>query len=68
MKEFVGEKKPSILEFPFTYRISSIIGWSFSFQNNPKDLEPSCKMDLWDCRGRVKIGIKAKFHRTDLVI
>ena len=41
----------------------------FSFQNIPKDLDPSCKMDLdlWDCFGRVKIG-KAKFHRTDLVI
>ena len=52
------------------YRISSIIRRSFSFQNNPKDLDPSCKMDLdlWDCLGRVKIGIIAKFHRTDLVI
>ena len=42
----------------------------FSFQNNPKDLDPSCKMDLdlWDCLGREKIGIIAKFHRTDLVI
>ena len=42
----------------------------FSFQNNPKDLDPSCKtdLDLWDCLGRVKIGIIAKFHRTDLVI
>ena len=41
----------------------------FSFQNNPKDLDPSCKtdLDLWDCLGRVKIGIIAKFHRTDLV-
>ena len=25
-------------------------------------------LDLWDCLGRVKIGIIAKFHRTDLVI
>ena len=42
----------------------------FSFQNNPKDLDPSCKMDLdlWDCLGRVKIGIIAKFHRTALDI
>ena len=33
------------------YRISSIIRQSFSFQNNPKDLDPSYKMDLdlWDC-------------------
>ena len=29
----------------------------FSFQNNPIDLDPSCKMDLdlWDCLGRVKL-------------
>ena len=29
----------------------------FSFQNNPKDLDPSCKMDLdlWGCLGRVKM-------------
>ena len=29
----------------------------FSFQNNPKDLDPSCKMDLdlWDCLGRVNL-------------
>ena len=52
------------------YRIYSVIRRSFSFQNNPKDLDPSCKMDLdlWDCLGRVKIGIIAKLHRTDLVI
>ena len=52
------------------YRISSIIREFFSFQNNPKDLDLSCKMDLdlWDCLGRVKICINTKFHRTDLVI
>ena len=52
------------------YRISSIIRREFfSFQNNPKDLDPSCKMDLdlWDCLGMGKIGIIARFHRTDLV-
>ena len=29
----------------------------FSFQNNPKDLDPSYKMDLdlWDCLGKVNI-------------
>ena len=29
----------------------------FSFQNNPKDLDLSCKtdLDLWDCLGRVKL-------------
>ena len=28
----------------------------FSFQNNPKDLDPSCKtdLDLWDCLGKGK--------------
>ena len=28
-----------------------------SFQNNPKDLDPSYKkdLDLWDCLGRVKL-------------
>ena len=41
----------------------------FSIQNNPKNLEPSHKMDLdlWDCLGWVKICIKAIFQRTDLV-
>ena len=45
------------------YHISSVIRRSFfSFQSNPSDLDPSCKMDLdlWDCL--------AKFHGTDLVI
>ena len=40
------------------YSISLVIRQSFfSFQNNPKDLDPSCKMDLdlWDCLGRVKL-------------
>ena len=29
----------------------------FSFQNNPKVLDPSCKMDLelWHCLGRVEL-------------
>ena len=29
----------------------------FSFQNNPKDLDPSCKtdLDLWDCLRRVTL-------------
>ena len=35
----------------------------FSFQNNPKDLDPSCKMDLdlWDCLGRVKLVLQQNF-------
>ena len=34
----------------------------FSFQNNPKDLDPSCKMDLdlLDCLGRVKLELQQK--------
>ena len=42
----------------------------FFFQNNTKDLDPSCKMDL-DHLGlfrKGKIGIIANFHHTDLVI
>ena len=37
----------------------------FPFQNNSKDLDLSHKtgLDLWDCKGRVKLV--AKFHRTD---
>ena len=35
----------------------------FSFQNNPKDLDPSCKMDLdlWDSLGRVKLVLLQNF-------
>ena len=41
----------------------------FSFQNSPKNLDLSYKtdLDLWDCLGKVKTCIMAKFHRTDLV-
>ena len=44
--------------FHVTYRISPVIRQSFfSFQNNPKDLDPSYKtdLDLWDRLGRVKL-------------
>ena len=40
------------------YRISSVIRQVFfSFQNNPKVLDPSCKTDLelWHCLGRVEV-------------
>ena len=32
----------------------------FSFQNNPKNLDPSYKMDLdlWDCFGRVNLVLQ----------
>ena len=45
-------------------------GCFFSFQNNPKTLDPSYKMDIdpWDCLGRVKTHITAKLYRTDLII
>ena len=47
------------------YHISSVIRWSFFFffQNNPKDLDPSYKMDLdlWDCLGRVKLVLQRNF-------
>ena len=35
----------------------------FSFQNNPKNLDPYFKMDqdLWDCLGRVKLVLKQNF-------
>ena len=41
----------------------------FSFQSNTKDLDPSYKMDLdlCYCLGMGKIGIIARFHRTDLI-
>ena len=39
------------------YHIYSVIRQSFSFQNNPKDLDLSYKrdLDLWDCSRRVKM-------------
>ena len=42
----------------YYYPISSVIRRSFFFfQNNPKDLDPSCKTDLelLDCLGRVNL-------------
>ena len=65
----VGVDGKIFVEFFCVYLIFSIIRQSFfSFQNNPKDLDLSCKtdLDLLDFLGRVKIGIVAKFHRTEL--
>ena len=53
----------SLFFLPFSGRrpdIPYFLGYKtefFSFQNNPKDLDPSYKMDLdlWDCLGRVKL-------------
>ena len=46
-----------ILIYWISYHISSVIRWSFSFQNNPKALDLSCKtdQDLWNCLGRVEL-------------
>ena len=49
------------------YRISSAIRQSFfSFQNNPKNLDPSYKMDLdlWDCLG-LSLPRKSVVRLTD---
>ena len=45
------------------YRISSVIRLSFSFQNNPKNLDLSYKTDLdfGDCFGRVKLVLYQNF-------
>ena len=36
---------------------------NFPSKNNPKDLDPSSKMDLdlWDCLGRVKLVLLQNF-------
>ena len=50
-------QKGSVSKFR-NYRISSVIRRGFfSFQNNPKVLDPSCKTDLelWHCLGRVEM-------------
>ena len=47
-----------------TYCISSVLRWSlFYFQNDPKNLDPSYKMDLdlWDCLGRVKLILQQNY-------
>ena len=40
-------------ELPYFFAYKMVF---FSFQNNPKNLDPSYKtdLDLWDCLGRVK--------------
>ena len=44
----------SISELPYFFGYKTEF---FTFQNNPKDLDPSCKMDLdlLDCLGKVKL-------------
>lgn len=50
----MAEKYRSVLKDPkgyikkgLDYSISSVISQSFFFQNNPKNPDPSYKMDLW---------------------
>ena len=52
-------------KFPPPVSIYSDIKHSFFLPNNPRNLDPSYKMDLdlWDCLERLKF-----FQRTDLVI
>ena len=51
-KQAIRVQATEVLPYFFGYKTEF-----FSFQNNPKDLDPSCKMDLdlWDCLGRVKL-------------
>ena len=60
----------SHLPYFFGYKVGF-----FSFKNNPKNLDPSYKidLDLWDCRSlglfrKGKTRIISKFDRADLVI
>ena len=50
----------------FLKKILHVFGYKtelFSFQNNPKKLDPSYKMDLdlWDCLGRVILILRHNF-------
>ena len=47
------------LQYFFGYKMRVF----FSFQNNPKNLDPSYKTDLdhWDCLGRVKLVLLQHF-------
>ena len=50
----------------FYYKVPYFFGYKteiFSFQNNPKDLDLSCKtdLDLWDYLGRVKLVLLQNF-------
>ena len=42
-----------LINVPYFFAYKTVF---FSFQNNPKNLDPSYEMDLdlWDCLGRVK--------------
>ena len=50
--KFLVLKLTTVIPYFFGYKTEI-----FSFQSNPKDLDPSSKtdLDLWDCLGRVKL-------------
>ena len=50
----IFNKKYSQIQIPYFFGYKTEF---FSFQNNPKDLDPSYKtdLDLLDCLGRVKL-------------
>ena len=50
------------------YCLSSIIRQSFFLPKQSQRSRSKMDLDLWDCFGRVKIGIIAKFYRTDVDI
>ena len=52
LRSWVNDMLPFLILYFFAYKMEF-----FFFQNNPKNLDPSYKMDLdlWDCLGRVKL-------------
>ena len=51
-RHLVKVTAPILLQYFFGYKTEL-----FSFQNNPKNLDLSCKtdLDLWNCLGRIKL-------------
>ena len=56
--KFIKYLKLWLLPYFFGYKTEF-----FSFQNKPKDLDPSYKtdLDLWKCLGRVKLVLQQNF-------
>ena len=56
LKKMVSETEKFYIATVFLCLSDSV----FSFQNNPKNLDPFYKMDLdlWDCLGRVKLVLQ----------
>ena len=58
--QYLGEQFRPCLDFMIGTAVPYFFSYKtefFSIQNNPKDLDPSCKMDLdlWGCLGRAKL-------------